>query len=226
MFDVNFFGVVHGYQAALPHLKESQRHVPACQLGPCVSRHPAAGGVLRVEGGRPDVPRVGTRRAAEARRRRSTSRSSSRARSTRLSSTARGSASASSRNRCRRSTSPSRSRRRCSTAASTRFASSPWLGRAEAPLGPEALAARRRLDAAAHAAGRASTRASRSPSDSPDNLFEPLPGDPGAHGRFDGQARELDALDVAAPAALARGRDRGRRGRCRGRSGARTHSLD
>jgi len=28
------------------------------------------------------------------------------------------------------------------------------------------------------------------PQDSPDNLFEPLPGDPGAHGRFDDQARE------------------------------------
>jgi NAD(P)-dependent dehydrogenase (short-subunit alcohol dehydrogenase family) len=27
------------------------------------------------------------------------------------------------------------------------------------------------------------------PTDSPDNLFEPLPGDPGARGRFDGQAR-------------------------------------
>ena len=28
------------------------------------------------------------------------------------------------------------------------------------------------------------------PQDSPDNLFEPLPGDPGAHGRFDDKARE------------------------------------
>src|ERR671935_916114 len=28
------------------------------------------------------------------------------------------------------------------------------------------------------------------PVDSPDNLFEPLPGDPGAHGRFDEQARD------------------------------------
>ena len=28
------------------------------------------------------------------------------------------------------------------------------------------------------------------PTDSPDNLYETLPGDPGAHGRFDGQARE------------------------------------
>jgi NAD(P)-dependent dehydrogenase (short-subunit alcohol dehydrogenase family) len=27
------------------------------------------------------------------------------------------------------------------------------------------------------------------PTDSPDNLFEPIPGDPGAHGRFDGRAR-------------------------------------
>jgi hypothetical protein len=27
------------------------------------------------------------------------------------------------------------------------------------------------------------------PVGSPDNLFEPLPGDPGAHGRFDGQAK-------------------------------------
>jgi hypothetical protein len=27
------------------------------------------------------------------------------------------------------------------------------------------------------------------PLDAPDNLFEPLPGDPGAHGRFDAQAR-------------------------------------
>ncbi len=31
------------------------------------------------------------------------------------------------------------------------------------------------------------------PVDSPDNLFEPLPGDPGAHGRFDGRARERTA---------------------------------
>jgi NAD(P)-dependent dehydrogenase (short-subunit alcohol dehydrogenase family) len=28
------------------------------------------------------------------------------------------------------------------------------------------------------------------PTDSPDNLFDPLPGDPGAHGRFDDQARK------------------------------------
>jgi NAD(P)-dependent dehydrogenase (short-subunit alcohol dehydrogenase family) len=28
------------------------------------------------------------------------------------------------------------------------------------------------------------------PTDSPDNLFEPLPGDPGAHGRFDARSRE------------------------------------
>ena len=27
------------------------------------------------------------------------------------------------------------------------------------------------------------------PVGSPDNLFEPLPGDPGAHGRFDGRAK-------------------------------------
>jgi len=27
------------------------------------------------------------------------------------------------------------------------------------------------------------------PVDSPDNLFETLPGDPGAHGRFDGQSK-------------------------------------
>jgi NAD(P)-dependent dehydrogenase (short-subunit alcohol dehydrogenase family) len=31
------------------------------------------------------------------------------------------------------------------------------------------------------------------PSDSPDNLFDVLPGDPGAHGRFDDQARESTA---------------------------------
>jgi NAD(P)-dependent dehydrogenase (short-subunit alcohol dehydrogenase family) len=31
------------------------------------------------------------------------------------------------------------------------------------------------------------------PTDSPDNLFEPLPGDPGAHGRFDDRARESTA---------------------------------
>ena len=34
------------------------------------------------------------------------------------------------------------------------------------------------------------------PLDSPDNLFETLPGDPGAHGRFDAH-RAADALDVA-----------------------------
>ena len=28
------------------------------------------------------------------------------------------------------------------------------------------------------------------PQDSPDNLFDPVPGDPGAHGRFDGESRE------------------------------------
>src|SRR6059058_5669724 len=31
------------------------------------------------------------------------------------------------------------------------------------------------------------------PTDSPDNLFEPLPGDPGAHGRFDDRARSTTA---------------------------------
>jgi NAD(P)-dependent dehydrogenase (short-subunit alcohol dehydrogenase family) len=31
------------------------------------------------------------------------------------------------------------------------------------------------------------------PQDSPDNLFEPMPGDPGAHGRFDDRARESTA---------------------------------
>jgi NAD(P)-dependent dehydrogenase (short-subunit alcohol dehydrogenase family) len=31
------------------------------------------------------------------------------------------------------------------------------------------------------------------PTDSPDNLFEPLPGDPGAHGRFDGRSRGTTA---------------------------------
>jgi NAD(P)-dependent dehydrogenase (short-subunit alcohol dehydrogenase family) len=31
------------------------------------------------------------------------------------------------------------------------------------------------------------------PTDSPDNLFEPIPGDPGAHGRFDGRARDTTA---------------------------------
>jgi NAD(P)-dependent dehydrogenase (short-subunit alcohol dehydrogenase family) len=31
------------------------------------------------------------------------------------------------------------------------------------------------------------------PTDSPDNLFEPMPGDPGAHGRFDGQSRQSTA---------------------------------
>jgi NAD(P)-dependent dehydrogenase (short-subunit alcohol dehydrogenase family) len=58
------------------------------------------------------------------------------------------------------------------------------------------------------------------PVDSPDNLFETLPADPGAHGRFDGQARSSTAwtaarlalrsrpaalalLGVAAPAAVA-----------------------
>jgi len=31
------------------------------------------------------------------------------------------------------------------------------------------------------------------PTDSPDNLFHPLPGDPGAHGRFDGRSRGTTA---------------------------------
>src|SRR5207245_3590660 len=31
------------------------------------------------------------------------------------------------------------------------------------------------------------------PADSPDNLFAPLPGDPGAHGRFDDRARDTTA---------------------------------
>jgi hypothetical protein len=31
------------------------------------------------------------------------------------------------------------------------------------------------------------------PTDSPDNLFEPLPGDPGPHGRFDARSRESTA---------------------------------
>ena len=48
------------------------------------------------------------------------------------------------------------------------------------------------------------------PQDSPDNLFETLPGDPGAHGRFDDQAREWSAwtrlrLRVGKPALIAVG---------------------
>jgi hypothetical protein len=31
------------------------------------------------------------------------------------------------------------------------------------------------------------------PTDSPDNLFQPLPGDPGAHGRFDDRSRTTTA---------------------------------
>ena len=46
------------------------------------------------------------------------------------------------------------------------------------------------------------------PVDSPDNLFEPLPGDPGAHGRFDDQSRRSTAwtalrLALTSKAALA-----------------------
>ncbi len=36
------------------------------------------------------------------------------------------------------------------------------------------------------------------PTDSPDNLFEPLPGDPGAHGRFDERSRSTTAWTLEA----------------------------
>jgi NAD(P)-dependent dehydrogenase (short-subunit alcohol dehydrogenase family) len=48
------------------------------------------------------------------------------------------------------------------------------------------------------------------PIDSPDNLFETLPGDPGAHGRFDDQSRTRTLwtdLRLAVPRALARVRE-------------------
>ena len=62
------------------------------------------------------------------------------------------------------------------------------LGRAEAALGPEARAARGRLGSAPDRLEGQHTDEPK-PIDSPDNLFETLPGDPGAHGRFDDQAR-------------------------------------
>jgi len=39
------------------------------------------------------------------------------------------------------------------------------------------------------------------PVDAPDNLFDTLPGDPGAHGRFDDQSKDSTALDEVAAAA-------------------------
>ena len=48
------------------------------------------------------------------------------------------------------------------------------------------------------------------PVDSPDNLFEPLPGDPGVHGRFDDRSRKRTLwtdLRLAVPRALARARE-------------------
>ena len=59
------------------------------------------------------------------------------------------------------------------------------LGRAEAHVGPEALAARRRPRCCCARAGSGQHTGEDKPIGSPDNLLETLPGDPGAHGRFD-----------------------------------------
>ena len=183
------------------------RHVPARQLGARLPRHPAPGGVLRVEGGGPDVPRVGARRAAEARRRRSTSRV-----------VLPGAINTPQFDRSRQRIGfqpqpvPPIYQPEPFAEAVLHCCEHPMrelprrLGRAEAPLGPEALAARRRPACCGAWAGRGSTRASRSRSTRPTTSSRRCPAIPGAHGRFDDQARGVDALDVAAPAALARRR--------------------
>ena len=182
VFDVNFFGMVYGFWAALPHLNESARHLPARQLRARVPRHPAAGRLLLVEGGRPHVPRVGARRAGEAPRRPSTSaRPAGRdqhaavrplAPAHRLPAAA-GAADLPA--RAVRAGGPPLLRAPGARAAAR-------LGRAEAPLGPEALAARGRPRSCGGRAGTASTRASRSRSTRRTTSSSRCPGDPGAHG--------------------------------------------
>src|SRR6266540_2649934 len=125
--DVNFFGMVYGFWAALPHLKESRgtfvhvssalayRGIPL-QAAYCASK---AAGRTFLE------TRVSNCRSTASP---SPSPSSCRARSTHRSSTVRVSASATGRSPCRRSISRSRSQRLCCTAASTRCGSSPWAG--------------------------------------------------------------------------------------------------
>ena len=104
VLDVNFLGQVYGYWAALPHLRETR--------GTFVSVNSA----LAYRG----IP-LGSRSGGPAPA--STSPSSSRARSTRRSSTGTARSSASNPSRCRRSTSRSRSPRRPSTARSAPCAS-------------------------------------------------------------------------------------------------------
>ena len=67
------------------------------------------------------------------------------------------------------------------------------LGGAEAPLGAEALAPRRRPASCSATAGRARRPASRSRSTPPTTSGRRFPGDPGAHGRFDAEARASSA---------------------------------
>ena len=189
VFDVNFFGGVYGYWAALPHLTESHGHVPARQLGPRLPRDPAPGRVLRVEGGGAHLPRVGARRAPEARRRVDVSRRppgrDQHAAVRPLPPAARLPAAAGAADLPARAV-------RGGRAALLRAPGPRASASAGAPRSSSGARSSRRAPATScccASAGRASTRASRSPSTRPTTSSSPLPGDPGAHGRFDDQAR-------------------------------------
>ena len=149
------------------------------QLGARLPRHPAAGGVLLVEGRA--CARSSSRRGSRSRRQAGTSRSrsSSRARSTRRSSTATARRSASSRSRCRRSTSRSRSRTRCSTAASTRSASCRSPGARRSCSGARSSRPRAGDWMLRRIGWKSQHTGEPKPLDAPDNLFETAAGRPG-----------------------------------------------
>ena len=190
VLDVNFLGAVHCYWASLPQLIETRGTFVACQLGPRLPRHPAAGRLLLVEGGAgaPSSNRRASSIASTASR--STSRSPCPARSTRRSSTWRGSTSASSRSRCRRSTSRRRSPRRSCTPSSTRCASCPVGWGSQKLLWGQKLSPRLGDLVLLRNGWKGQHTGEEKRVGSPDNLDVPLPGDHGARGRFSDRSRE------------------------------------
>jgi NAD(P)-dependent dehydrogenase (short-subunit alcohol dehydrogenase family) len=81
-------------------------------------------------------------------------------------------------------------------------------GAQKAAVGPEARAARRRLGSAAGTAGRASTPTRPKPLDAPDNLFDTLPGtqEPTVGSTTSRAAPRLDEAEAAHPEGLRAGR--------------------
>ena len=127
----------------------------------------------------------------------STSRSCSRARSTRRSSTAAARSSVCNPSRSRRSTSRRSSPRPSSTAASTPSESYRSRWGAQKLLWGQKLSPRAGDLVLLRNGWKGQTTGEPKPVDSPDNLESPLPGDPGAHGRFDDRARVTSVWTAA-----------------------------